>query len=102
MSRLRGSATALKASEVVAARGMAYTIHAYMGICLGIYCLKVEFGFNLQIDPDHDPRLGGRSLTVLIATVHALTRCFRRSTFMAKGQSAPWLRLTPASRSRFE
>jgi hypothetical protein len=32
MSRRRGSATALKASEVVAARGM-NKLYSYMGIC---------------------------------------------------------------------
>jgi hypothetical protein len=33
ISRRRGSATALKASEVVAARGMSEIIYSYIGIC---------------------------------------------------------------------
>src|SRR5271154_777637 len=36
MSRRRGSATALKASEVVAARGMSIT-YTHVGICQGLF-----------------------------------------------------------------
>src|SRR6202158_1773361 len=41
MSRRRGSATALKASEVVAARGMRSTLHSYMGICQAGLCREL-------------------------------------------------------------
>src|ERR1700719_1646360 len=37
MARRRGSATALKASEVVAARAMRVTIHSYIGICQELF-----------------------------------------------------------------
>src|ERR1700694_662592 len=37
MARRRGSATALKASEVVAARAMGATLHAHMGICQALF-----------------------------------------------------------------
>ena len=37
MSRRRGSATALKASEVVAARAMKRTLHSHIGICQAIF-----------------------------------------------------------------
>src|SRR5271168_3843575 len=37
MSRRRGSATALKASEVAEARAMGGTIHTHMGICQAVF-----------------------------------------------------------------
>jgi hypothetical protein len=59
MSRRRGSATALKASEVVEARGMV-PIYAHMGICQEeslVLLKKVSADFMRLYDVPEDPFL---------------------------------------------
>src|SRR5277367_2153457 len=50
MSRRRGSATALNASEVVAALAMPRTIYSYMGICQANFSARFDWGF-LELSP---------------------------------------------------
>src|SRR5580692_2528922 len=81
MSRRRGSATALKASEVVEARGMS-PIYSHMGICQELFFGQEARG--CAIDVGNRSGVGTRNQAPLCSPIETLTE---RSNEIGKRES---------------